>query len=81
VVASSALQKKMLKINKCTLYTLKIHGCPYPMLQTVLTCVVMGLWTLSIVRRENIKNITKLKSQRFGSWPCSRPQVNGGGEF
>jgi hypothetical protein len=24
--------------------------------------------------------IKKLKSQRFGSWLCFRPQVNGGGE-
>jgi hypothetical protein len=27
-----------------------------------------------------LKNIKKLKSQRFGSWLCFSPQVNGGGE-
>jgi predicted small secreted protein len=27
-----------------------------------------------------LKNIKKLKSQRFGSWLCFRPQVDGGGE-
>jgi hypothetical protein len=27
-----------------------------------------------------LKSIKKLKSQRFGSWLCFRPQVNGGGE-
>jgi hypothetical protein len=29
---------------------------------------------------QNIKNIRKLKSQRFGSWLCFRPQMNGRGE-
>jgi hypothetical protein len=41
--------------------------------------VVMGLRTLSIPESK-ILNIKKLKSQRFGSWLCFRPQVNGGGE-
>jgi hypothetical protein len=27
-----------------------------------------------------LKNIKELKSQRFGSWLCFRPQLNGGGE-
>jgi hypothetical protein len=27
-----------------------------------------------------LNNFKKLKSQRFGSWLCFRPQVNGGGE-
>jgi hypothetical protein len=27
-----------------------------------------------------ILKIKKLKSRRFGSWLCFRPQVNGGGE-
>jgi hypothetical protein len=27
-----------------------------------------------------LKMFKKLKSQRFGSWLCFRPQVNGGGE-
>jgi hypothetical protein len=27
-----------------------------------------------------ILKIKKLKSQRFGSWICFRPQANGGGE-
>jgi hypothetical protein len=27
-----------------------------------------------------LKNIKKLKSQRFRSWLCFRPQANGGGD-
>jgi hypothetical protein len=27
-----------------------------------------------------LKILKKLNSQRFGSWLCFRPQVNGGGE-
>jgi hypothetical protein len=35
-----------------------------------------------IYRPENkiLKILEKLKLQRFGSWLCFRPQVNGGGE-
>jgi hypothetical protein len=29
---------------------------------------------------KTFKKLKKLKSQRFGSWLCYRPQVNGGGE-
>jgi hypothetical protein len=39
---------------------------------------VYGLYPPS--EEQNIKNIKKLKLQRFGSWLCFRPQVNGGGE-
>jgi hypothetical protein len=40
--------------------------------------MVYGLYPSS--EEYNIKNIKKLKSQRFGSWLCFRSQVNGGGE-
>jgi hypothetical protein len=50
------------------------------MVYNIVWCWVYGLYPSSEEYNIKILKIIKLKLQRFGSWLCFRPQVNGGAE-
>jgi hypothetical protein len=42
--------------------------------------ILCGDGFMTSIHRPKNKILKKFKSQRFGSWLCFRPQMNGGGE-